>query len=137
MVLISKGGGDYLVIVIMKVMWKAVVVILTRHFTAFITYQDSLNGFRGGCGTGTDTLEVKMIQQVTAMKKAVLHAIFLDLHKAYNSLDRSRCLYILEGYGIGPRALRPLRRYWEQLQMVARAGGYYAEIFHRERGMRH
>ena len=30
--------------------------------------------------------------------------IFLDLQKAYDALDRSRCLKILEGYGIGPRA---------------------------------
>ena len=57
------------------------------------------------------------------MREAVLHTIFLDLHKAYDTLDRSRCLEILEGYGVGPRSLRLFRRYWERLQMVAREGG--------------
>ena len=41
------------------------------------------------------------------MREEVLHAIFLDLHKAYDTLDRSRCLDIMEVYGMGPRALRP------------------------------
>ena len=59
------------------------------------------------------------------MREAVIHAIFLDLHKEYNALDMYRCLDILEGYGVGPRALRLLRRYCERLQMVARKEGYY------------
>ena len=46
--------------------------------------------------------------------------IFLDLHKAYDALDRSRCLEILEGYGVGPRASRLLRTYWWRLSMVTR-----------------
>ena len=27
--------------------------------------------------------------------------IFMDLHKAYDALDKSMCLEILEGYGVG------------------------------------
>ena len=120
---------------LVEVVWKAVAVILNCRFTASITYHDSLDGFRAGRGTGTATLEVKMLQQVTAMREAVLHTIFLHLHKSYNGLDRSRCLDILEGYGVGPRDLRLLHRYWKQLQMVAQAGGYYREPFHREIGV--
>ena len=65
----------------------------------------------------------------------MLHAIFLDLHKVYNALDRSRYLDILEGYGVVPRALCLLRRYWGRLQMVAQAGGDYGETFCGERGV--
>ena len=50
-------------------------------------------------------------------------------------MDRSMCLDILEVYGVGPRALRLLCRYWERLQMVAQTGGYYIETLHRERGV--
>ena len=38
-------------------------------------------------------------------------------------MDRSRCLDILEGYDVGPRAFRLLYRYWERLKMVDRAEG--------------
>ena len=69
------------------------------------------------------------------MREAVLHEIFLELHKEYDALDRSRCLEILEGYGVGPRALLILRRYWEWLNMVEPAGGYYEEPFRGERGV--
>ena len=55
--------------------------------------------------------------------------IFLDMHKAYESLDRSRCVEILEGYEVGPRAWRILQAYWEKTTMVARAVGYYGEAF--------
>ena len=61
--------------------------------------------------------------------------IFLDLTKAYNALDRSRCLEILEGYGVGPSARRLLTTYWRRLTMVARSGGYYGEVFKGARGV--
>ena len=53
---------------------------------ASIIYHDSLHGFRAGRCTGTATLEVKLLQKVTAMREEVLHAIFMDLHKAYYAL---------------------------------------------------
>ena len=61
--------------------------------------------------------------------------IFLDLHKAYGALDRSRCLEILEGYGVGPKARRLLTTYCHRLTMVERAGGYYRTAFGGERGV--
>ena len=61
--------------------------------------------------------------------------IFLDLTKVYDALDRSRCLEILEGYGVGPNARRLLNAYWHRLTMVARAGGYYGKAFKGERGV--
>ena len=90
MVLIPKGGDYYGIIFLVEVMWKAVVVILNRHFTASIVYHNSLHKLWSGRGTGTATLEVKMFQQVEALRDVVFHAILLDLHKAYTALDRSR-----------------------------------------------
>ena len=45
------------------------------------------------------------------MREEVLYVIFLDLTKVYGSLDRSRSLEILEGYGVGPRVRRLLQKY--------------------------
>ena len=59
------------------------------------------------------------------MREEVLYVIFLDLTKAYDALERYRCLEILEGYGVGPSAKRLLTTYWRCLTMVEMAGGYY------------
>ena len=78
---------------------------------------------------------ITLLPQVAYLRKAVLHAIFLELNKAYDALDRSRCLGVLEGYGMGTRELRFLRRYLERLKMVAWTEGYYGSSFRRERGV--
>ena len=76
----------------MEVMWKVVAAILNRRFTASITYHNFLHGFWAGHRTGTSTLEAKLLQQLAALREEVLYMIFLDLHKAYDALDRYRCL---------------------------------------------
>ena len=79
----------------MEVMWKVVAAILNLRLTASITYHDFL----------------QLLQQLAALREEVLYVIFLDLHKAYDALDRSRCLDILKGYGVAPRARRLLQAY--------------------------
>ena len=80
-VLIPKGKGDYRGIGLVEVMWKIVAVILNRRFNSSITFHDVLHGLRAGRGTGTTTLEAKLLQQFTAMREEVLYMIFLDLTK--------------------------------------------------------
>ena len=98
-------------------------VIFNLRFIASITFHNALHGFQEGRRTGTTYLETKLLQQLAAMRDKVLYIIFLDLHKAYESLDRERLLEILDGYGVVPRARCILQEYWDRLWMVARAGG--------------
>ena len=135
MVLITKGEKDFRGIGHVEVMWKVVAEILNNRLTASITYHDFIRGFRAGRRTGTVNLEAKQLQQLAALREEVLYVIFLDLHKVYDALDRSRCLEILEGYGVGPRVWRLLQTYWQRLTMVARAGGYYGAALQGDRGV--
>ena len=95
-VMIPKGRQEYRGIGIVEVMWKVVAAILHLRLTDSITYHEFLHGFRAGPGTGTAILEAKLLQQLAALREEVLYVIFLDPHKAYGALDRSRCLEILE-----------------------------------------
>ena len=115
--------------------WKTVAVILDRCFTASTTYHNFLHRLRSDSGTGTVTLEVKLIQKVTAIREEFLHTIFLYILKAYDALDRSRCLDIREVYVMGSRDLCLLCRYWKRLQMMARDRRYYREPFKLGRGV--
>ena len=94
-VLIPKGKKDYRGIGLVEVVWKVVAAILNCGFTSSITYHNTLHGFRAGCGTRNTTLKAKLLQQLAAMREEFLYVIFLDLTKAYDALDRSRCLEIL------------------------------------------
>ena len=93
------------------------------RLTASIIFHNFFHGFWSGRGTGTATIEAKLLHQLAALREEVLYMIFLDMHKAYDALDRYRCLYILEGYGVGPQSCRFLQTYWRRLMMAARAGG--------------
>ena len=94
-VLITKGKKEYWGISFVEVMWKVMAAISNWGLTASITFHDFLHGFRAGRGTVTATLEAKLLWQLAALGEDVMYVIFLDLHKAYDALDRYRYLEIL------------------------------------------
>ena len=89
-----------------------------------INFHDALHLFYAGSGTGTATLEAKLLHQIIAMMKRVFVSIFIDIHTVYDSLDREQCLDILEGYGVGTRTLHIMWTYWVRIQMAEKAGDH-------------
>ena len=71
-VLIPKGKKDYRGIGLVEVMWKVLAAILNPCFTASITYHEALHGFRAGRGTGTATLEAKLVPQLATLREEFL-----------------------------------------------------------------
>ena len=67
-----------------------------------ISFHATLHGFWMGQGTGTAVLEANLLQQLAAMREAVLFKVFLDLWKAYNDLDRERALDLFNCTGSVP-----------------------------------
>ena len=101
-VIITKGGGDYRGIELVEMAWNVVMVILNLCLTTSIAFHEILYGFWPSYGTSTAYLKAKLLYQLMAMREEVLYAIFLELNKAYDDLDRERFLGILEGYVVGP-----------------------------------
>ena len=94
-----------------------------------IKLHDVLHGFQAGQGKGTAALGANMIQQIMAMREAVLFEVFLDLHNAYDALDWDRFLDILTAYKVVPRTIQLLQTYWGRLTMVDRASIYFGLPF--------
>ena len=73
------GGGGYYGIDLVEVVWKAVTVIINFCLTAYITFHVVLHGFWESRGTGTTSLEAKLIHELMLLRSEVLYEIFLDL----------------------------------------------------------
>ena len=64
-----------------------------------------------------------------------MYGIFLDLRKTFDTMDRGRCLSILEDTCVGPYALRLIKSFWNNEMLVRQAAGYYDRPFKSERGV--
>ncbi len=69
-------------------------------------------------GTGTATIEAKLVQQSAWMEQEPLYQVFVDLRKAYDHLDQEGYLVIMTRYGVGPKLLRLQTTFWNQVQML-------------------
>jgi hypothetical protein len=61
---------------------------------------------------GTAILKAKLAQQLAHLEQEPFYGVFLDLKKAFDAMDRDRCLLILEGYGAGPYMVRLIHNFW-------------------------
>ena len=115
-VLIPKDDkGKYRGIGLMETIWKIVEGIMNKRLHA-IQLHDSLHGSVKRRGTGTATIEAKLVQQLSYIEQEPLFAVFIDLRKAFDAMDRGRCLDILRKYGVGPNILRLIKNFWNKIQ---------------------
>ena len=100
-----------------------------------IILHDYLHGLRNGRGVGTETLEENLAQDIAGLCHAPLLQVFMDVRKAYDSLERGRCMEILKGYGLRTNLQRLLHRFWDDQAVVLKTGRYYGRPFRTERGV--
>ena len=136
LVLIPKGtpGDGSRGIGLLETVWKLMEAIMDTRVKEVVVFHDFLHGFRTNRGTGTAILEVKLAQALACIEQAPLYMVFLDLRKAYDTVDRSRALEVFEQYGMGPRMLRLLRNFWSNQQVIPRQSGYHGPVFTATRG---
>jgi hypothetical protein len=134
-VLIPKGGGDYCGIGLLEPIWKVIEQVIDKWLEA-IALHDSLHGCRNERGTGTAVIEVKLSQQLSHIEQTPFYGVFIDLKKAFDAMDRERCLLLLEGHGAGPNMRRLIRHFWDdETTNVCRALGNYGAPFKAGRGV--
>ena len=129
MVLIPKGGGGYRGIGLVEAIWKFFMSIVNSRLQNSIVLHDALRSYQQGRGTGTAIMEEKLEQQLAGMACKPLFQVFIDVRKAYDSLDRGRCMEILRVYGLGYKLQRLLQQYWDGQRVVPKSGKYYGRPF--------
>ena len=78
-------------------------VLIDTCLHARLQMHEILHGFRSGRGMGTAIMELKRTQELVGIYQDFLFLVFLDLKKAYYTMDWDRLFITLEGYGAGPR----------------------------------
>ena len=77
--------------------WKALTTVVNCRLMREVVLHNALHRFRGGQGKGTATPEANFSQQLVGLTHEPLFQVFLDICKVYDSLDRGRCLEVLQG----------------------------------------
>ena len=79
MVLIPKGKGGGWGIGLVEVAWKFCATVVNCRLRRGVVLHESFQGFIGGQGTGTATLEAKLAQQLLGIAHDPLFQVFLDM----------------------------------------------------------
>jgi Reverse transcriptase (RNA-dependent DNA polymerase) len=84
-------------------------------------------------GANRALVEARLHLDYSIQQGRCLYQVFLDLSKAYDTLDRACTLELLQRYKMGPNLLGLLRP--EILQLVPRQGGFYRRPIWSARGV--
>ena len=136
LVLLPKNEmGKFRGITLLEVLHKLWGMIVYLRAVKVIKFHPAIHGFccRRGCETAI--LEAKLEMQWAGFHSAPYFQIFLDLAKAFDSIDHDHLLDILAGCGFGPNILRFLRRNWNNASVVLRQMGYYGDPIKSDRGI--
>jgi Reverse transcriptase (RNA-dependent DNA polymerase) len=139
LVLIPKSEhNQFRGIALLDVIYKLISRITSTRMNDSISYHDAVHGFRRKRGTTTAISELKLYMRATRMNEKIKprFIIFLDLKKAYDTLDRLRTLEILRAYGVGPNICHFIEQTWEMDQMIPKQAGCFGTAFTTSRGVR-
>ena len=131
----KKDPNTFRGITLLEVLYKLWGMIVHQRAMSVIQFHPGIHGFRHGRGTGTAILEAKLEMQWATVQSLPYFQIFLDLTKAFDSIDRDRLLDILAGYGFGPNIIRFLRTNWNNAKVVLRQMGYFGPPIDSDKGI--
>ena len=72
--------------------------------------------------------------QIAACKNETTYHLYLDLKKAYHSIDRDKTLEVMRKYGVEPRICRYVKETWNEQMFLLRQAGFYSEPIDVQRG---
>jgi hypothetical protein len=137
LVLVPKAeAGRYRGIALLESLNKVISSIINRRVNWGVRFHDGIHGFTKERSCATAILEAKLCMQLARRKGRVYQQIFLDLSKAYSTLDRERLYLVMEAYGIGPHTMRLLRVLWADSGVVPTQMGCFGKEIKTERGVK-
>ena len=88
---------------LIEVLWKLIAIITNCRLAGAIKFHDILHGIWSKRGTWTSTLESNLPHNIYGLYQYVIYEIFMDTHRAYDSLCSDKPLRLCEDTGWAPR----------------------------------
>ena len=98
LVLITKGTTKTRGISLLDTLWNVVEALINNRLLSILHMHAVLHGFRSRRGTGAAIMELKIAQELANIYQDPLFLVFLDLRKAYDTVEQDHLLITLEGY---------------------------------------
>ena len=96
------------------------------------------NGFRSNRSTTDMMFVIRRLQKLARKKRISLYVCFIDLTKAYDSIDRTLLWTVLARFGVPQRMISVIRQFHDGMRTCVRLDdGVCSEWFAVEQGLRH
>ena len=119
---------------------KVLTLLINTRVTNYVEHQkilpESQSGFRKSRSTSDMILTVKLLQQHCREKRLALYLAFLDIAKAYDSVDRNTLWNILCTIGIPPKILSLIKLLYGDTRYKVRFKGKFSNSFLVKQGLK-
>ena len=106
-----------------KVLPKIVALRLGSYLERERLLPESQCGFRPGRSTVDMIFVVRLLQELWRKEGVPLYTCFVDLQKAYESVDRSLLWVVLARFGVPPVMVDIVRQFHDEMRLCVRLGG--------------
>lgn len=86
-------------------------------------------GFNEGRGCVDQIFTVKLLAEKYIQRRKKLYAVFMDLEKAYDRVDRKALWEVLKIYGVGGKLLEAVKSFYRNSRAFVRMNGEESECF--------
>jgi Reverse transcriptase (RNA-dependent DNA polymerase) len=132
----TPGNKGFRGIALLVTIYKIMSMIIHRRLTSTINLHESIHGFCTQRGTGTAITNIKLLMQSIQRDINPMYMIFLDMKKAYDSVDRERILQLLQQYGVGPNICNIIEQIWRNDKLIPKQNKFFGTPIFATRGVR-
>jgi len=136
-VLIPKDSmNSFRGITLLDTVYKLIASVINAWATEAITFHKGIHGFRAARGCKTAIEDAKWDMMACQESGQMYHQVFLDLSKAFDTVDRMHLLSIMRAYGFGERTMNFFTNCWVGSFVAPHAGGMFGPRVNVKAGVR-
>ena len=112
-----------------KILARIILNRLNQHISNLGLIPESQCGFCAGRGTTDMVFALRQLQEKCRLQNQDLYLLFIDLTKAFDTINRKGLWHILEKAGCPPHFVGIIRSFHDGMKVTVREGSEYSSHF--------